>query len=111
MGLDNSDEDEDDMHVEDTEPAPPRMTEVIDCLEDIRSFLEQNSYAEEATRTDELLSAVTRLKCTCSVQDQLQILFLNYAVSVLYCHNTCTVKIHLPSLYYILIVMIKSSNP
>ena len=44
------------------------LTEVIDCLEDIRSFLEQNSYAEEATRTDELLSAVTRLKCTCSVQ-------------------------------------------
>ena len=44
---------------------PPRMknlTEVIDCLEDIRSFLEQNSHAEEATRTDELLSAVTRLK-------------------------------------------------
>ena len=52
-------------------PPPPRMknlTEVIDCLEDIRSFLEQNSHAEEATRTDELLSAVTRLKCTCSVQ-------------------------------------------
>ena len=42
MGLDNSDEDEDDMYVEDTEPSPPRMknlTEVIDCLEDIRSFL------------------------------------------------------------------------
>ena len=71
VGLDNSDEDENDMCVEDTEPSPPRMknlTEVIDCLEDIRSFLEQNSHAEEATRTDELLCAVTRLKCTCSVQ-------------------------------------------
>ena len=34
VGLDNSDEDEDDMYVEDTEPPPPRMknlTEVIDC--------------------------------------------------------------------------------
>ena len=42
VGLDNSDEDEDDVYVEDTEPSPPRMknlTEVIDCLEDIRSFL------------------------------------------------------------------------
>eukprot|EP00731_Ephydatia_muelleri_P020059 Em0012g884a len=71
VGLDNSDEDEDDMYVEDTEPPPPRMknlTEVIDCIEDIRSFLEQNSHAEEATRTDELQSPVTRLKCTCSVQ-------------------------------------------
>ena len=50
VGLDNSDEDENDMYVEDTEPSPPRMknlTEVIDCLEDIRSFLEQNSHAEE----------------------------------------------------------------
>ena len=48
---------------------PPRMknlTEVIDCLEDIRSFLEQNS--QSCRRTDELLSAVTRLNCTCSVQ-------------------------------------------
>ena len=71
VGLDNSDEDENDMYVEDTEPSPPRMknlTEVIDCLEDIRSFLGQNSHAEEATRTDKLLHAVTRLKCTCSVQ-------------------------------------------
>ena len=62
VGNDSSDEDEDDMYVEDTEPPPPRMkhlTEVIDCLED-----GQNSHAEEATRTDELLSAVTRLKCT-----------------------------------------------
>ena len=35
VGLDNSDEDEDDMYVE---PPPPRMknlTEVVDCLEDI----------------------------------------------------------------------------
>ena len=85
MGLDNSDEDEDDMHVEDTEPAPPRMTEVIDCLEDIRSFLGQNSHAEKATRTDELLSAVTRLKCTCSVQDQLQINFYPLIMLYLYC--------------------------
>ena len=41
VGLDNSDEDEDNIYVEDTEPPPSRMkylTEVIDCLEDIRSI-------------------------------------------------------------------------
>ena len=87
VGLDNSDEDEDNMYVEDMEPPPPRMknlTEVIDCLEDIHSFLGQNSYAKEATRTHELLSAVTRLKCTCSVQASITDFFLNYAVFVLY---------------------------
>ena len=75
------------MYVEDTEPPPPRMknlTEVIDCLEDIRSFLGQNSRAEKGTRTDELLSAVTRLKCTCFVPASITDFFLNYAVSVLY---------------------------
>ena len=38
VGLDNSDEDENDIYVEDTEPSPSRMkhlTEVIDCLDDI----------------------------------------------------------------------------
>ena len=49
-------------------PRMKNLNDVIDCLVGIRSFLEQNSHAEEATRTDELLSAVTRLKYTCSVQ-------------------------------------------
>ena len=107
VGLDNSDEDEDDKYVEHTEPPPPRMknlTEVIDCsAQEMNGYLE-GSYAEEATRTDELLSAVTRLKCSCSVQASITQIFskkitplnLNDAVSVLYtihCHDTLAIII------------------
>ena len=69
------------MYVEDTEPPPPRMKNLT-----------------------EVMSAVTRLKCTCSVQASItDFMLYNY----LYC-TQYTVKIHLPSL---LIEMIQSSNP
>ena len=67
MCLDRDDNDDDELYAEDIEPPPPRLkhlTEVISCLEDVRSYLEQNSHTTEATKSDELLNAVAKLQCS-----------------------------------------------
>ena len=67
MCRDRDDNDDDELYAEDIEPPPPRLkhlTEVISCLEDVCSYLEQNSHTTEATKSDELLNAVAKLQCS-----------------------------------------------
>ena len=57
---------EDDDH-EDVEPSPPRLKkfrETMECLEDVRSFLESNGNMAEATKAEELVNNVAWLQCS-----------------------------------------------
>ena len=70
---DECDQDE----LEDMEPPPPRLknlSEVMTCLEDVRSFLELNGHIAEATKTEDLVNTVAWLRCSttkCTVQSTL----------------------------------------
>ena len=60
--------------VEDAEPPPPRLKslkEVMDCLEDVRSFLELNGYTTEATKAEQLVDAVAWLQCSVQAHELL----------------------------------------
>ena len=63
------DEDGDPDGFEDIEPPPPRLKnlrEVMECLEDVRSFLELNGHTREATKTEDLVNSVAWLQCSTS---------------------------------------------
>ena len=70
-------DDEEDCDEEDVEPPPPQLknlSEVIECLEEVRYFLEQNGHTAEATKTEDLVNKVAWLQCHTSkytVQSQL----------------------------------------
>ena len=52
---DEDDSDHDQDGFEDVEPPPPRLknlTEVMECLEDVHSFLELNGHTAEATKIE-----------------------------------------------------------
>ena len=65
---------------EDVEPPPPRLKnlrEVMECLEDVRSFLELNGHTVEAAKTEDLINTVTWLQCSTTkytVQSKLTVL-------------------------------------
>ena len=74
----NSDDDEecDPDPLADEEPPPPSLKtlrEVMDCLEDVRTFFELNNHTEEATIPEELVNKVAWLQCfttKCTVQSK-----------------------------------------
>ena len=52
---------------EDVEPPPPRLKnlrKVMECLEDVRSFLELNGHTAEATKPEDLVNTVAWLQCS-----------------------------------------------
>ena len=60
-------EDSDQDGPENVEPPPPRlknMREVMEYLEDVRSFLELNGHTAEATKTEDLVNTVAWLQCS-----------------------------------------------
>ncbi len=64
---------------EDVEPTPPRLKnlrEAMECLKDVRSFIELNSYTAEATKAEELVNKVAWLQC--NVQGTVQSKLTNH---------------------------------
>ena len=62
----DADEDEEDEDHEDVEPSPPRLKnfkEAMECLEDVRSFLELHGHMTEATKAEGLVNNVAWLQC------------------------------------------------
>ena len=63
----HDDEDGDQDSPEDVEPPPPRLKnlrEVMESLEDVRSYLELNGHTAEETKTEDLVNKVAWLQCS-----------------------------------------------
>ena len=69
--------DEDECEQDPPEPPAKRVKtykEAVECLEDVRVFLEQRGHTEAATEADILVNKVTTLQCSqmsCSVQSSI----------------------------------------
>ena len=69
--------DEDECEHDIPEPPAKRVKmykEAVECLEDVRLFLEQKGHTELATEADILVNKVTQLQCSqmnCSVQSSI----------------------------------------
>ena len=63
----HDDEDGDQDTTEDVEPPPPRLKnlrEVMESLEDVRSYLELNGHTAAATKAEDLVNTVAWLQCS-----------------------------------------------
>ena len=69
--------DEDESEQDAPEPPAKRVktdTEAVECLEDVRVFLEQRGHTQAATEADILVNKVTKFQCSqmsCSVQSSI----------------------------------------
>lgn len=67
QGCQLSDEEDDEDALQDLDPPPPRLknfVEAMDCLEEVRSFLELSGHTAEATKAGELVNTVAWLQCS-----------------------------------------------
>ena len=79
----HDDEDGDQDTTEDVEPPPPRLKnlrEVMESLEDVRSYLELNGHTDAATKAEDLVNTGAWLQCSSTnstIQSKITLYFPN----------------------------------